>query len=455
MATINKQIMRAALAAFITTIAAAQQADEAKSQIFKGGGDLRLRLEAFDDIPIIADPPGVTRSGENSYFRIRPRLWGSAAWEGITLYGRVANEFRHYLEPDTPSAWDWPDEIIVDQLYLDMPNLLDGRVGLRAGRQDMIYGAGRVILEGTPKDGSRTIYFDAVKISLNLGPNDTVDLLGIYNRAEAGLEIGPLDRDNTGFDRYDNDMTESGGGVYARLRRASAMPLDVYYLLKDESRWKGLAGQPAEPVRHPGRQTHTVGARLLPRLNDQVGFELEGAGQFGETDDDRDIAAMMGYGGVIWTLPAEIAGVRPSLTASLYYLSGDDPDTDKEEGWNPLWSRYPQFSELYIYAFDAEKAGYWSNVLYPSVTAAIAFDKSHKVSLSAGVLFAPEETGPGGGDRRGNLFTARYDFPLATALLHRGDRLVGHLLAEMLDPGDYYRVDDRAYFVRGELAYSF
>ena len=24
----------------------------------------------------MADPPGVTRFGENNYFRIRPRLWG-------------------------------------------------------------------------------------------------------------------------------------------------------------------------------------------------------------------------------------------------------------------------------------------------------------------------------------------------------------------------------------------
>ena len=425
------------------------------SLIFAGGGDLRLRLEAFDDIPIIADPPGITRSGENSYFRIRSRLWGSATWEGATLRGRAVNEFRHYLEPDDPSAWDWPDEIIFDQLYLDLPDLFDGKADLRVGRQDMMYGAGRVILEGTPKDGSRTIFFDAVKLSLQFGPNDTIDLLGIYNRPEAEMEIGPLDRDNTGFDRYNNDLTESGGGLYAHLRRASAMPVEIYYLVKDESRWKGFAGQLPEPVRHPGRRTHTLGARILPRLGDQLGLELEGAGQAGETDDDRNIAAFMGYGGAIWTLPIELAGARPSLTAALYYLSGDDPQTTKEEGWNPLWSRYPQFSELYVYAFDAGKAGYWSNLIYPSLTASIDFDKFHKFGLSAGVMYASEEDGPGGGNRRGNLFSARYDFPLAAGVLHNGDRLYGHIIAEMLDPGDYYRVDDRAYFVRGEISYSF
>ena len=441
----------------VSGAALAQQAEAAKTPAFKWGADLRIREEAFDDIPILADPPGITRGGENNYFRFRSRLWGSAAWEPVTLYGRLANEFRHYLEPDTPSAWDWPDEIVVDQLYLNAKGLLDGAVDLRVGRQDMLYGAGRVVLEGTPKDGSRTIFFDAARISWHPNAQAVVDLIGIYNRAEAGLEIGPLDRDNTGFDKYSNDLTESGGGLYATFKNLPDLPAECYYLFKDESAWDSFApGTPPQPEKRPGRQTHTIGARLLPKLNGQIGFEFEGAAQFGETDDDRDVSGYLGYGGAIWTLPVEVAKVRPTLTAGLYYLSGDDPDTaDKDEGWNPLWARYPQFSELYIYAFDAEKAGYWSNVLYPSLTAAIAFDKLHKLSLSAGVMYAPEENGPGGGDRRGALYTARYDFPIASGLLAARDKMYGHLLAECLDPGDYYRVGDTAYFLRWELVYSF
>ena len=63
--------------------------------------------------------------------------------------------------------------------------------------------------------------------------------------------------------------------------------------------------------------------------------------------------------------------------------------------------------------------------------------------------------GPGSGDRRGTLYTARYDFPIASGLLAQSDRMYGHLLAEVLEPGDYYRVDETAYFVRWELVYSF
>ena len=444
-------------AGLVSGAALAQQAEAPKTPSFAGGADVRIREEAFDEIPFLADPPGITRGGENNYFRFRSRLWGSAAWDPISVHGRLASEFRHYLEPDTPSAWDWPDEIVVDQLYLNLKGLADGALDVRVGRQDMMFGAGRVLLEGTPKDGSRTIYFDAARVTWRVNAQSTLDVFGIYNQAESQLDIGPLDRDNTGFDKYSNDLTESGGGLYATFKNLPSLPTECYYLFKDESAWDSFVpGTPPSSVKRPGRQTHTLGTRLLPKLNDQIGFEIEGAVQFGETDDDRDISGYLGYGGAIWTLPVEIAKARPSLTAGLYYLSGDDPDTaGEDEGWNPLWSRYPQFSELYIYAFDAEKAGYWSNVLYPSLTAAIAFDKFHKLSLSAGMMYAPEENGPGGGDRRGALYTARYDFPIARGLLAERDRMYGHLLAECLDPGDYYRVDNAAYFLRWELVYSF
>ncbi|MDD5707975.1 MAG: alginate export family protein [Kiritimatiellae bacterium] len=439
-----------------TSVLAQEAGGNGQSFKVDGGGDLRLREEAFDDIPIAADPPGVTRGGENNAFRIRPRLWGSATYDQFTLFGRLTQEFRHNLEPDPPSAWDWPDEVIVDQLYLDGKGLMDGLLDVRVGRQDMIYGAGRVLLEGTPKDGSRTIYFDAAKLSWHLGDKTVVDLLGIYNRPEAGLEIGPLDRDVTGFDKYNNDMTESGGGVYAKINEIESVPMEIYYLFKAESCWDSFTnGVAPVAVEKPGRDTHTVGARVMPKLNDQFSLEFEGAAQFGETDDDNDVEGYMGYAGVSWLAPVKVASASPLLTAGCYYLSGDDPDTADDEGWNPLWARYPQFSELYVYAFDAEKAGYWSNLLYPSLTASLQFEKLHKIYLSAGMMMANEETGPGGGDARGALYVARYDFPLIKGLVGDSDIVYAHLLAEVLDPGDYYKVDDLAYFLRWEVVYQF
>ena len=133
------------------------------------GGDVRVRQVHFDDIPIIADPPGVTRGGENHFFRFRTRIGGAMhCGEDVCVKARVVNEFRHFEDPDMDAAadvssWEFPDELIVDNLYLDLKNMLDDKLDLRLGRQDIIYGTGKVFLDGTPKDGSRTIYNDAVK----------------------------------------------------------------------------------------------------------------------------------------------------------------------------------------------------------------------------------------------------------------------------------------------------
>ena len=53
------------------------------------------------------------------------------------------------------------------------------------------------------------------------------------------------------------------------------------------------------------------------------------------------------------------------------------------------------------------------------------------------------------------LGTLRADFTLGRNILSEKDRLFGHVIAEVLDPGDYYLVDDTAHFLRWEMSYSF
>ncbi|MBU1910028.1 MAG: hypothetical protein KJ726_08275, partial [Verrucomicrobia bacterium] len=68
-------VLAVMLAAGPAWAAKAKKAKEEAPAAFRYGADLRLREEYFDNIPIIADPPGVTRGGENNYFRIRTRIW--------------------------------------------------------------------------------------------------------------------------------------------------------------------------------------------------------------------------------------------------------------------------------------------------------------------------------------------------------------------------------------------
>lgn len=412
------------------------------------GGDLRIRQVYFDNIPIMADPPGVTRGGANHFFRFRSRIWGQADFsDRVTLYSRFTHEFRHY-EKGTDTSWDWEDELVVDNLYLDLHELLDGRLDVRVGRQDLIYGTGKLLLEGTPKDGSRTLYFDAVRLRLNAEMNTTVDVLGIYNQPENQLAIGSENRDLTGFDPAYNDLTESGGGLYLQNQQWQAFPFEAYYLYKRESSWidRNEEGQ-------PGRNIHTVGTRLMPILECGTTANLEVAHQFGETSDDRTLQAWM-IDAVV-RKPLSRLPTRPEVGIGVYHITGNDPTTERDEGWNPLWARFPQYSELYVYAFDAEAAGRWSNVTLPYLTLRCSPTETSQLALLGGYMMAPERNGPGGGRERGWLGTARYDFSLGRQMLTTKDRLFGHLLAEVFEPGDYYQVDDTAFFVRWEISYAF
>jgi len=431
------------------------------------GGDIRIRQVHFDEIPIIADPPGVTRGGENYFFRFRTRLWGQYdPSETVTVKARLVNEFREFMDPDMDmapdvSSYDFPDELVVDQLYLEVRNLLSERLDVKIGRQDMIYGTGKIILEGTPKDGSRTIYMDAAKLTWKGMENTTIDVFGVYNQSENDLSINDFDgqpdkRDVTGYDGGFNDNEEAGAGIYLKNKCMAKLPLEAYYIFKDESKWTpkpNADGTPKPDV--AGQEIHTVGGRIMPKMEGGLGANLEVAYQTGETDDNIDVEGMMVDAVVNWTMPV-MEDMKPTLGVGYYYLSGDDPDTtDEYEGWNPLWGRWPQYSELYIYSWDAERAGRWSNLSMPHVDLSCVPFKEGKFTAMAAKLTADENDGPGPGDERGMLYVARLDFTLAKGVLGEKDKLFGHLIYEHLDPDDYYNVDENAHFARWELSYAF
>ena len=123
---------------------------------FDAGGDMRLRFESFNNIPkrTINGVPGTI--DKLNYLRFRTRVWGEVKYKNLKLHTRLANEFREYLDPDHLEYYETPDELFVDELYLDAVDLFDGWLDLRIGRQDLKYGAGRVFFDGTPSDGTRS-----------------------------------------------------------------------------------------------------------------------------------------------------------------------------------------------------------------------------------------------------------------------------------------------------------
>ena len=103
-------------------------------------------------------------------FRIKSSLWGKKDFnEDVSLCAKLTNEFNAYpyfyqsASSKKRLRFDI-HEVVFDNLYLDVKNLLDMPVDIRFGRQDFLftYGEGFLIMDGTPYDGSRTFYFNTI-----------------------------------------------------------------------------------------------------------------------------------------------------------------------------------------------------------------------------------------------------------------------------------------------------
>lgn len=435
-----KRISSILFASLVGVVFAADgvELEEKTAVDFRYGADLRLRQEAFDNIPIM--PGGVTRGGNNNYFRIRPRVWGGIDFNDLntSLDIRLINEFRH--KNVGQESYKFPDELVIDNLYLTFTDWFGEGSKLRIGRQDAMLGSGRLFADGTAKDGSRSSYFDGVRLTLPIAEKRTLDIFGFYTQCEDDLAIGHEHRDVTGYAGGYNSMDEVTAGVFYSDKAAEACQYGVYYVWKHDTAWVNAKGE-----HQANEDIHTVGFYLKPKFSDEFSADLELAYQYGEaTDYDRN--ALFACGGLKYTIdPA--AGFY--VSANAVYMSGDDSDTaDEREDFNILFGRYPWISELMIFAFDGDGVGTWNNLVQCYLETGYTFENKHKVKLTAGPLFAEEKNGAGGGSERGWLGTAKYSFPLI-------DNVNCYVLGEVLDPGDYYNSGKTAYFLRWEIMLKF
>ena len=446
-----------------------------KTLQWNGGGDFRVRQEIYDRLPGTAG----NISKYNNYFRMRGRLFGEVKNEDFTLYARVVDEFREYVRDMGHRYGKTPGELVLDNLYLDLNNTLWDRVDWRIGRQDLGYGKGRVIWEGNPMDGSRSFASDAVRATVKFDDKNTLDVFGLYNsdktfslgRAQpyGGGDYLPLNC----IEPWAEGLAEWGGGLYFKSKQWDALPFELYYIYANKSSYHLLNGTQMQ-----GRQLSTWGLRAMPQITDTLSAEIEVATQYGEKDSGAVVGGQMGYAGLTYKMPLE-STFQPYSTLSVLYMSGDRNrgtgrmgDTESDRAWDPLWARYTFFeSEMYVYR-GIYGVGYWSNLIYPSLTLGCKFETSqgrHEIFTQGGPMFAavkdvvptaPSSTmGGGDGSLYGWFWRARYDFPLLTGLIKGDDKkygkLFGHITAEILEPGDYCTSSKTAYFVRWEVSIAF
>ena len=476
-----KKISRV-LAVFVSVTASGAFAETTNSVVVNAGADLRVRQEIAHNITGLPGAPGamLPRASKKAlnHIRFRPRVWASASWDKFTLYGRLVNEFREHIVKNgvkrDKRAYNFPDELALDDLYLDGQGLFDGFFDFRIGRQDMferghsVFGLDRILFDGAPYVGSRSCYADMIKFTFHTSEESKLDAFALYDNGRNNFRYGnhnsrgrPMNAIHPGDSP---DMDEWGGGLVWHDSLADrTFPYKVYVIHKHNEAYYAPGRR-----RMPDKQITTVGVDIAPEINENLSFELDLADQFGTiSDGNRQAGGQMAYAAVDFHKSRAEKGIRPFSRLSVYYMSGDrhhGRDGNNDTAWDPLWGRWPQDSELFqngtLYGL-----GYWSNMTYPKLTLGADFGPHHRLTAYSGPIFAAAQDRAGHADGSGDsmfkgvLSVVRYDFPilLAPKNAHGFDRfeIFGHVMAELFNPGDYYDSSRPAWFLRWELMFTF
>ena len=446
------------------------------------GADLRVRQEIMHNVPGLPGAPGAmmpaARKEAINHIRYRPRVWGRADFGNFGLYMRLADEMREHIvkhgQRRDDRSYNFPDEIILDNLYLEGLKLFDEFLDFRIGRQDLfdgqhsVLGLDHLMLDGAPYVGSRSCYADMARFTLHPADDQKLDLFALYDDgrndvgwASHGARARPMNAIHPGDSP---DMDEWGGGaVWSSDLFEKALPYQLYAVHKRTENYRSPSG-----VHMDKKQVTALGARIMPQITDEFSLDFEGARQFGEkARGSKQAGGTLGYAAADFH-PHVSRTWQPFIRPSAYYLSGDkhrtDDAHDNDTSWDPMWARAPCDSELFQYG-TLYGLGYWSNIIYTKLTLGAEFGPHHRLVVYSGPLWAAAQDhlghADGSGDSmfKGLLSSARYDFPirLAPKAAQGWDRfeIFGHLIGEVFNPGDYYDTSKPAYFIRWEFTFKF
>lgn len=259
---------------------------------FRTRGSLKATVNATDDVTAV--------------LQITNQTWGN----GVTDAGGQ--------EKDNLS-----NKFFLDNAYVHIRNVFNMPVDLKVGRQNLQYGSGFVLFDGNSQLGSTSAYFDGVKLTLHPGTGFNLD--AIYAQDEEN------NRDNAS----DDDVSLSG--LYATITRVPVIGKTEIYLLNrhDENNEKDI---------------WMVGGRVSDKLEMGFDYSLEAAYQAGDALENVDQKAFGGKFKAGYTFTN--AGMKPRFFSEYVYLSGDDPDTPENEGWDVFYGGWGgQYGDLLAWAF--------------------------------------------------------------------------------------------------------
>lgn len=416
--------LRTTIAFFLLLIPTSGLFAADSTSVVKVGLTIRSRIETND----YASTLGFTESPNpitgNSYYRQRTGLMVRVMpMPKYELGIRLTNEFRRYFAP--AGSKNSYDEVVIDQLYLKGDSIAGTPFSAIIGRQNIMLGEGFLIADGSPLDGSRTAYFNAVNVGWQLSGNTSVRM--IYFNQQQEDDILPVIHDQH---KLLLEGDEKGAILYL-VSTIEELTLEPYVIRMERDRSKAL----------PHAAIGCAGLRLRAEFTPQFIGTGEMALQFGDWGAvDQKALGSYTYVEYKTNLPTYFPS---GFTLGGVYLSGDKEETKTHEGFDPLYGRWPKWSESYVYMLTNETAlAYWSNFASLFCRTAVPIGADLTLGLEYHHLLAPVSPSRDLWEEVPVFFhvTSRYRGDLSVIRLNYRikPRLSGHLLYEHFDPKSFY-----------------
>ncbi len=421
----------------------AQNKQEEKSNL-KFSFMERIRVETWDNTGDLSN----LGTGTVDNFRFKTSvgmIWNISS--DVEFGSKITNEFRKHVAPKTnPFRMS---EVFIDNLYLKVDNFLSGTLTL--GRQEISMGEGFLIKDGNGGDGSRSTYFNAVRFDWKMDKTNTLTLFGVYQPIEDkllpvlnGKDVDASSQAANGFRLV--EQTEYGASAYYSGDFGKTN-LQGYFI------WKKMDFDEKKII--PESNINTAGGRIKTPFSDAVTLTAEAGYQFG-TIGDFNRAAYGGYAYVDIKTGSDKVFLPKTVTIGTLALSGDDPSTPDYEGWDPVFGRWPKWSESFVYNNPKEfgRTSNWSNIFDLFIKFEFAVMKEIDITLQNHFLMAMQQQLKtaflsGEGTNRGNLTTFKINYKINA-------NTTGHFIWEHLEPGNHYFSGADPYnWFRFELLFNF
>lgn len=427
------------------------------------GADLQMReIYANNYKTLNGDLP----RHEENFQRFRTRVWTTIKpMTDMEINARLAyNMFNFSPEPPLgnpiPGTENGPgtafhqSEAYWDNLNIVLKNLFDTPSKLTLGRQDIILGDGWLVCDGTPGDGSRSIFFDAVRYTYDFNDiQTTADLIYIDNHAKNDRFLDPLTSENVALAEQD----ERGAILWLTNKSFTNTEINPYFMYKHNEKYLPN-GQNSD--------IYAPGLRFVHKIDEHWRYRAEGAYEFGNStptstmlaSNERQSLSAYGFNSQINYFTNDEQ--NNNFRLSYEFLSGDRPGDHTNQGFDVLWGRWARWSDMYpdtIRLDQNNRAGDFTN--YHRFGPGWSCNPSKQLEWSNDYYLLFADKNPNRADTRDFTKSGAFKGQMLSSVLKYtiNKNIKGHLLGELYLPGNYYTDfrNDAAVYLRYEIIFTF